>query len=106
MVSCLHNGFRCQQSSGTREAIGPPPPLICLRIALTKLRNNLSLLLRVRLYAKKTTPSSLPGYPARATRYNPFVPVHIIIAFVNPAYYPMGELAAAVSATCTTPLVV
>jgi len=46
----------------------------------------LSLLLRVGLYAKTTTPSPLPGYPARATRYNPFVPVHIIIAFVNPAH--------------------
>jgi len=52
-------------------------------------------------------PSLLPGYPTRATRYNPFVAAHIIIAFVNPAHYPMGELAAAaVSATCTAPKVV
>jgi len=57
-----------------------------------------------RLYTKMTMPSPLPGYPARATRYNPFVHVHIIIAFVNPVLLPRGagDLSAAVSATCTT----
>jgi len=57
-----------------------------------------------RLYTKTAMPSPLPGYPARATRYNPFVHVHIIIAFVNPVLLPRGagDLSAAVSATCTT----